>query len=112
MRFFAFLLRGSVTVMSFWLLSSVAMSNGSVAPELPILAHSKTSAEYPVLRRLQDLTLDLQLLEVTIKTRRDEATESKISRALKEVESDGQALTERFKAIRQAQLDELYVTFQ
>lgn len=108
MRTFAMFAKGSVTFMSVWLISSVALSSGSTAPELPILAQSKTSAEYPVLRRVQDLTLDLQLLEITIKNRRDAATEAKISGAIQEIADQGAAIGEKFKNIRTSQLDGLY----
>lgn len=94
--------------LSIWLVSSVAFSNGSVAPELPLLANAKSSVEYPVLRRIQDLTLDLQLLELTIKNRRDSNTEVKIISALREIEEQGVKITERFKAVRSTQLESLY----
>lgn len=94
-----------------WLFSSVAFSNGSVAPELPILAQAKSAAEFPILRRLQELTLELQLLEITIKNRRDAATEEKISTSLKEIEEEGAAITARFKNTRAVQLDGIYALF-
>lgn len=102
-------LQNSITLfLSIWLFSSVAFSNGSIAPELTILAQAKSAAEYPILRRLQELTLELQLLEITIKNRRDAATEEKISKSLKEIEEEGLALTKRFKNTRTEQLDGIY----
>lgn len=96
-------------VLSVWLISSVGMSNGLIAPELPILA--KSASEYPLLRRLQDLTLDLQLLELTIKNRRDSHLEGKISDALKEIETEGLRVGSRFKEIRSSQLENLFMLF-
>lgn len=87
-----------------WLASSVAFSKGSIAPELPIIMQAKSSAEYPLLRRLQDLTLELQLVELTIKNRRDPQIESKISQALKEIEKSGNDLAKKFKVIHADQL--------
>jgi hypothetical protein len=97
-----------VIFLSIWLISSVAFSNGSIAPEITILSQAKSTAEYPVLRRIQDLTLELQLLEITIKNRRDSQVEEKISAALKEVEADGQDLAVRFHLMREKQLEKIY----
>lgn len=103
--------RGSVVFVSVYLLSSVAMSNGSVAPELPILAQARSTAEYPVLRQIQDLTLELQMLELTIKNRRDSDTEEKISAAIKSIEDEGAAISGQFKRIHTEQLDAIYRLF-
>lgn len=97
--------------MSLWLASSVAFSNGSNAPELPLLAQARNFAEYPVLRRLQDLTLDLQLLEITVKNRRDAQIEEKISGAIKDIENRGAAISDKFKSIRKDQLEGLFTLF-
>lgn len=108
MRIREMLAKSGLTFLSVWLVSSVAMSNGSSAPELPILNQARSSSEYPVLKRIQELTLDLQLLEITIKNRRDAQTEEKLSVALKEIEAQGAALSAKFKSIRASQLDGLY----
>ncbi|MBI3558398.1 MAG: hypothetical protein HY074_19185 [Deltaproteobacteria bacterium] len=105
------LLKMSATFMSIWLVSSVAFSNGSVAPELPILAGVKNSPEYPVLRRIQDLTLELQLLEITVKNRRDAQIEEKISGAIKAIENQGTQIGDKFKAIRKEQLEGIFSLF-
>lgn len=104
-------LKISFIFMSLWLASSVAFSNGVVAPELSILKQAKNTAEYPVLRRIQELTLELQLLEITIKNRRDTQTEEKISSAIKQIENDGAAIADRFKQIRKTQLEGLFGLF-
>lgn len=105
-------LQDSITLfLCIWLFSSVAFSNGSVAPELPLLAQSKSTTEYPVLKRLQDLTLELQLLEITVKNRRDEATEEKIAKSLSEIEAEGANVTALFKTTRSEQLDGIYSLF-
>lgn len=103
--------RSSVIFMSIWFASSVAFSNGSLAPELPLLANAKSSAEYPILRKLQDHTLELQLLEITIKNRRDAGIESKISTALSQIEQNGSQLGQRFKELRTSQIDHLFALF-
>jgi hypothetical protein len=91
-----------------WLFSNVALSNGSIAPELPLLVDAKDSAEYPLIKRLQELTLDLQLLEITVKNRRDSKIEDRINTSINQIESDGSQMIEQFRASRQTQLDGLY----
>ncbi|MBI3542120.1 MAG: hypothetical protein HY075_02435 [Deltaproteobacteria bacterium] len=98
--------------MSVWLVSSVALSNGSNAPELPILVNAKASVEYPILKKLQDLTLELQLLEITVKNRRDQAIEEKISTAIRQIEEQGAQISERFKNTRKDQLAGLWALFE
>ncbi|MEW6055786.1 MAG: hypothetical protein AB1540_04155 [Bdellovibrionota bacterium] len=93
------------------LASAVAIGNGAVAPELPILAQAKSSSEYPLLKRIQDLTLDLQLLEITIKNKRSPETETKIAAALQKNENEGQKLGEKFKALREEQLEQIFSLF-
>jgi hypothetical protein len=100
-----------LTFLSIWLASNVAFSNGVVAPELPLLAEARKAAEFPVLRRLQELTLDLQLLEITVKNRRDQDTEGQIATALREIENEGARRGELFAALRAEQLTTLYSFF-
>lgn len=98
----------SLTFSSIWLVSSVALSNGVVAPELPILAQAKKSAEYPLLKQVQDMTLELQLLEITVKNRRDAQTEQKTSAAIHDIEQEGMGIGQKFKALRKDQIDALW----
>lgn len=104
--------QNSTTVfLCIWLFSNVAFSRGSIAPELPLLNTAKTSVEYPLLRRIQELTLDLQMLEITIKNRRDEKTEEKISTSLSEIENEAHTLSEKFRGTRLEQIDGLFSLF-
>jgi hypothetical protein len=102
-------MRFLMTFMSLWLASSVAFSNGSTAPELELVSRAKSSAEYPVLKRIQDLTLELQLLEITLKNRRDGQLEEGIASAVSDIESKGQKLGDSFRVIRAEQLDALFL---
>jgi len=95
------------TVLYVWLASNLAFSNGSVAPELAILGQAKSFKEFPILKRIQDLTLDLQLLEITIKNRRDQQVEERISAALNDIEREGAELTQNFRIVREEQLQSL-----
>lgn len=102
----------SVTIfLSIWLFANVALSNGSAAPELPLTEQARTSPEYSVLRQLQDLMLELQLFDITIRNRRDAQFEEQLVDAVEGIKAEGARVAATVRAAREQQLEGLFGLF-
>lgn len=86
-----------------WLFSHVAVSSGGVAPEMTLVEAQRRTAEYPVMRALTDVLLELQLMELAVKNRRDAQLEARLARTMEQVQENGRSLTRRLRGFRSEQ---------
>ena len=106
-RFFRSFTKSIALFIAFWMASQMAFSSGSLAPEMEVLKDERGHAEYSVLRQIHDIIIDLQMMELAIKNRRNPKIEAKLLEATNYVKSQGRILEGQIRASRTRQLDML-----
>lgn len=98
------ILKSTTVFLIIWFLSNVGFTNGIDRTELGIIHNSNTNPEAPLIKELQALTYDLQLLELVVKNRRDPNTEAGISSAISEIHSEASEIGKKFRNLHTQQV--------
>ncbi len=98
------ILKSSTAFLMVWFLSNVALSNGIDQSELSLFHSDQSNPEAPLIKELQAMTYDLQMIELIIKNRRNSKTEDGIANAISQIQEESTLIGKKFRELRTQQI--------